>query len=154
MISMNHLPAQVKTLFLQVYLNGLLVYIPDGICTNTIYNILGYLQCQVRSMYLVSWDNAILDVVPKDFTTIPLIKQKALTQHNLLGEENFVNIEHISGNVKYSLVLDYAYALLCGMCSVDFVDIDYLCFNPKWRPPMSDHKFCLQGLGLGLCNLL
>ena len=66
-ISMHHLPAQVKSLFLQLYLNGLLIYIPDGICTNTIYSILGHLQFQVRSIYLFSWTYAMLDVVSKDF---------------------------------------------------------------------------------------
>ena len=144
---MHQLPQQVKTLFFQLYLNALLVYIPDGICTNTLYSILGHLKYQVRSIYLVEWTYAILDVVPKDFTTVPLIKQKAPTQYNLMGQEIFVSIEPISGSVKYPLVVDYAYALLYGMCPGGWMDIDYLCYNPKWRPARSDHRFCLQGTG-------
>ena len=146
-ISMHHLPEQVKILFFQLYLNGLLIYIPDGVCTNTIYGILGHLKYQLRSIYLFDSQYAFLDVVPKDFTTIPLIKQKAPTQYNLLGEQIFVDIQPISGNVKYPLVVDYAYALLYGMCPGGWMDIDYLCFNPKWRPYMSDHRFCIQGTG-------
>ena len=152
-ISMNHLPPQVKTLFCQLYLNCLLIYIPDGICTNTIYGILGHLKYQLRSMYLIEFQYAILDVVPKDFTTIPLIKQKAPTQYNLLGEEIFVNIQPISGCVKYPFVVDYAYALLYGMSPGGWMDMEYLCWNPKYRPYMSDHRFCIHSLETGARSL-
>ena len=146
-ISLNHLPVQVRMLFFQLYLNGLLLYIPDGICTNTVYSILGHLKYQLRSMYLVSWDYALLDIVPKDFTTIPLVKQKAPTQYNLMGQKIFVAFTSMVGSVKQQLVLDYAYALTYGMCPGGWMDIDYLCYNPKWRPARSDHRFCLQGTG-------
>ena len=146
-ISMNHLPQEVKTLFCQLYLNALLIYIPDGICTNTVYSVLGHLKFQLRSMYLFDGERAMLDVVPKDFTTIPLIKQKAPIQYNLMGEKIYIGITPISGSVKYPFVVDYAYALLYGMCPGGWMDVDYLCYNPKWRPYMSDHRFCIQRAG-------
>ena len=83
-LSINSLSEAGRRLFLQLYLNCLIIQVPDGICTNTIYNILGHLQYQVRSIYLINWEEALIDVVPRDDITIPLIKLKALRARNLL----------------------------------------------------------------------
>ena len=146
-ISLNHVPLHVRRLYFQLMLNSLLVYIPTGLCTATIAKVLGHLHYQVRSIYLVSWEYAIIDVVPRDYTTIPLIQQREHMQYHSNGTKLFVAFTALANSVKPQLVLDFAYALCHGMCPGGWMDIDYLCFNPKWKPANSDHRFCIQRAG-------
>ena len=153
-LSINSLSEAARRLFLQLYLNCLVIQVPDGICTNTIYNILGHLQYQVRSIYLINGEDALIDVVPRDDTTIPLIKLKALRARNLLGQRVYCYINGVHGWVPYLVMMDFACALLYDICPIHVMDIEFLCFNPRWRPSPSDHRFCLKVLGLGLCSFL
>ena len=95
--SINSLSEAARILFLQLYLNCLVIQVPDGICTNTIYNILGHLQYQVRSIHLINGEEALIDVVPRDDTTIPVIKLKALKARNLLGQRVYCYIDGVHG---------------------------------------------------------
>ena len=146
-LSINSLSEAARRLFLQLYLNCLVIQVPDGICTNTIYNILEHLQYQVRSIYLINGEEALIDVVPRDDTTIPLIKLKALRARNLLGQRVYCYINGVHGWVPYLVMMDFACALLYGICPIHATDMEFLRFNPRWRPSHSDHRFCLQGTG-------
>ena len=145
LFSINSLSPAAIRLFLQLYLNCLVIQVRDGLCTNTIYNILGHFQYQVRSIYLINGEEALIDVVPRDDTTISLIKLKALRARNLLGLRVYCYINGVHGRVPYLLMMDYACALIYGLCPVCAMDIKYLCLNTRWRPSFSDHRFCLQG---------
>ena len=144
-MSLNQLPPTVSRIFYQLNLNCLFIRVPDGICTETIYQILGHLRYQCRTIYLVEHVHALLDIVPRDFTTIPLIKQRQPDAYNLLREEIFVFICEASHHVVRPLLVDYAYALAHGICPAHYMDIEYLCFNPRWRPAYSDHRYTCAG---------
>ena len=150
--SINSLSEAARRLFLKLYLNCLVIQVPDGICTNTIFNILGHLQYQVRSIYLINGEEALIDVVPRDDTTIPLIKLKALKVRNLLGQRVYCYIDGVHGWVPYLVMMDFACALLHDICPVHAMDIEYLCFNPKWRPSTVTIGSAFKVLGLGLCS--
>jgi len=82
-----------------------------------------------------------LDIVPRNNFTIPLIMARQPTGYNYLAEEVFVYINNACKFVAKQLLTDYAWALVEGFCPAHMMDIEYLIYNPKWKPANSDHHF-------------
>ena len=102
----------------------------------TILDLCGSYYRHVRSYYWCNSQEALVDFVPKDNSTLPSILQFT-GQKTIKGHRVIVNYDRAVYRIPLKMIGDYASMLAIGKTANNSMVKEFLYPNPSWEPPVT-----------------